>query len=172
MDLDLWNSKITGTQVAYNIVCKRKLWLFAHHIQTEKFSDYVALGKLISEYSFRRETHKEVLIGDAFKIDFIKIGDEIIVHEVKKSKKLEEAHIWQIKFYIYSLKKLGLNSKRGVIHYPKLMRKIEVEFEEKDKREIEKALEEIEDIKTLKYPPPIIDKPYCKKCAYHNFCYI
>ncbi|MEM5882418.1 MAG: Dna2/Cas4 domain-containing protein, partial [Candidatus Aenigmatarchaeota archaeon] len=31
--LDLIEEKITGTQVAYYIVCKRKLWFFSHYIQ-------------------------------------------------------------------------------------------------------------------------------------------
>ncbi|MCM8807893.1 MAG: CRISPR-associated protein Cas4, partial [Candidatus Omnitrophica bacterium] len=47
--LELFESKITGTQVAYYIVCKRKLWLFSHQIEMEEFSDYVLIGKIISE---------------------------------------------------------------------------------------------------------------------------
>ncbi|MEO0269860.1 MAG: CRISPR-associated protein Cas4 [candidate division WOR-3 bacterium] len=170
--LDLIEEKITGTQVAYYIVCKRKLWLFSHQIEMEEFSDYVLIGKIISEESFKREKFKEVSFGDTLKIDFLKVKDEIIVHEVKKSRRLEEAHIWQVKFYIYSLKKMRVNSKRGIIHYPKLMRKIDVELNEDDEREIETAISEIKKIKNLKNPPEVINKPYCKRCAYYNFCFI
>lgn len=170
--LDLIEEKITGTQVAYYIVCKRKLWLFSHQIEMEEFSDYVLIGKIISEESFKREKFKEVSFGDTLKIDFLKVKDEIIVHEVKKSRRLEEAHIWQVKFYIYSLKKMGINSKRGIIHYPKLMKKIDVELNKDDEREIETAILEIKKIKNLKNPPEVINKPYCKRCAYYNFCFI
>lgn len=170
--LDLIEEKITGTQVAYYIVCKRKLWLFSHQIEMEEFSDYVLIGKIISEESFKREKFKEVSFGDTLKIDFLKVKDEIIVHEVKKSRRLEEAHIWQVKFYIYSLKKMGINSKRGIIHYPKLMKKIDVELNKDDEREIETAISEIKKIKNLKNPPEVINKPYCKRCAYYNFCFI
>ncbi|MEO0290623.1 MAG: CRISPR-associated protein Cas4 [candidate division WOR-3 bacterium] len=169
---DLIEEKITGTQVAYYIVCKRKLWLFSHQIEMEEFSDYVLIGKIISEESFKREKFKEVSFGDTLKIDFLKVKDEIIVHEVKKSRRLEEAHIWQVKFYIYSLKKMGINSKRGIIHYPKLMKKIDVELNKDDEREIERAILEIKKIKNLKNPPEVINKPYCKRCAYYNFCFI
>ncbi len=168
--LDLIDSKITGTQVAYYIVCKRKLWLFSNKIEMEKFSDYVEIGKLISVGSFKREKHKELLIGDTLKIDFLKIGDEIIVHEVKKSKKLEEAHIWQVKFYIYSLKKLGINCKSGVIHYPKLFRKIDVQLNKEDEKIIENIKREKKKLLSGNLPP-VINAPYCKKCAYYTFCY-
>lgn len=170
--LDLIESKITGTQVAYYIACERKLWLFTHHIEMEKFSDFVLIGKLIAEETFKREKLKEVAIGETIKIDFLRIDDEVIVHEVKKSRKLEEAHIWQVKFYIYSLRKLGLKSDKGVIHYPKLMKKLEVEFSREDEKEIEEILEKIKEIKNFDIPPPVISKPYCKKCAYYEFCYI
>ncbi len=171
-DKDLIDSKITGTQVAYYIVCKRKLWLFTHHIEMEKFSDYVALGKLLSETSFKREKPKEIAIGDTLKIDFLKIGNEVIVHEVKKSKKLEEAHIWQVKFYIYKLQEKGIKCNNGVIHYPKLMRKIEVDFKKEDREKIQLAEKEIHAIKMQKNPPEFINKPYCRKCAYFDFCVV
>ncbi|MCS7250747.1 MAG: CRISPR-associated protein Cas4 [candidate division WOR-3 bacterium] len=170
--IDLIENKITGTNIAYFIICKRKMWLFTHQIEMEKYSDYVEIGKLISEESFKKERYKEVLIGETLKLDFLKMGNEIIVHEIKKSRKMEEAHIWQVKFYIYSLRRLGINSHYGVIHYPKLMKKIDVELTEEDEKEIERALKEIEIIKRLDKPPEIINKPYCKKCAYYFFCFI
>ncbi|MCM8803192.1 MAG: CRISPR-associated protein Cas4 [Candidatus Omnitrophica bacterium] len=170
--IDLFESKITGTQVAYYIVCKRKLWLFSHHIEMESFSDSVLIGKLISEESFKREKFKEISIGDTLKIDFLKVDNEIIVHEVKKSKKLEESHIWQVKYYIYRLKNLGLNCFRGVIHYPKIFKKLNVEYEETDTIKIEQALLKIKEIINQEKPPEVINKPYCRKCAYFELCYI
>lgn len=169
--LDLIEEKITGTQVAYYIVCKRKLWLFSHQIEMEGFSDYVLIGKIISEESFKREKYKEIDIG-SLKIDYIKVKDKVIVNEVKKSRKLEESHIWQVKYYIYRLRKLGLNCSLGIIHYLKLFKKIYVEFEEKDSKKIEEALVKIKEIINLEKPPEIINKSYCKKCAYFELCYI
>jgi len=161
---------IKGIEVSYYIVCKRKLWLFSHGIDFERFSDDVEIGKIISESFFKKEKLKEVEIGSA-KIDFIKVKDEIIVNEVKKSKKLEEAYIWQTKFYIYALQKLGINAKRGIIHYPKLLKKIEVELFEEDKIKMKEAISKIEEIKYLEKPPGVQEKPYCKKCAYYEFCF-
>jgi len=160
---------LTGTQIAYYIVCKRKLWLFSHQIGFEKYSDYVELGKLIDQESFKKETHKGVDFGDV-KIDFIKVKDAVIVHEVKKSRKLEPAHIWQVKYYIYRLRKLGVNTSSGIIHYPKLFKKIEVTFSDEDEKLIENFEKEVREI-LASSPPPPINKPYCKKCSYYEFCY-
>lgn len=168
--IDVLDAKITGTQIAYYIICKRKLWLFAHHLEMERFSDYVALGKLISEESFRREKIKE--IGDTIKIDFLKIKNEIIVHEVKKSRKLEPAHIWQVKFYIYQLQKRGVKCDKGIIHYPKLMRKIDVDFKDEDRLKIASAIQGIKGIIGLTTPPPVKKRGYCRKCAYFDYCFV
>ncbi|MFN4226522.1 MAG: CRISPR-associated protein Cas4 [Candidatus Ratteibacteria bacterium] len=168
---DLVEEAITGTQVAYYIVCKRKLWFFSHNIEMEEFSDYVLIGKIISEESFKREKYKEIEVGN-LKIDYIKVGNEIIVNEVKKSKKLEESHIWQVKYYIYRLKNLGLNCSRGIIHYPKIFKKLDVEYSEEDKKKIEEALVKINEIINQEKPPEVINKPYCRKCSYFELCYI
>ncbi len=164
-------SKITGTKIAYLIVCARKFWLFSNHIAMEKFSDLVDIGRLVSETSFERETDKEVLLCDTLKIDFLRIGDEVIVHEVKKSRKLEEAHIWQVKFYIYSLRKLGINCSSGVIHYPKLLRKFEVKFSNWDTERVEALIRKGREILQGEIPK-VINAPYCRKCAYYSFCYV
>ncbi len=167
----LIQSKFSGTKIAYYIVCKRKLWLFAHNINFETYSDLVQIGRLISETYFKREKYKEIMLGDTVKVDFIKLDDEIVVHEVKKSKKLEEAHIWQVKFYIYTLKKKGVKCNSGVIHYPKLLKKVNVKFTKDDEVSIEKILEDAERILAGEVPPPI-KVSFCTKCAYYQFCYV
>ncbi|WP_369461588.1 Dna2/Cas4 domain-containing protein [Thermoclostridium stercorarium] len=43
--------------------------------------------------------------------------------KVKKSKSIEEAAIWQVKYYLYYLKRLGIEEVTGIIDYP-LLRKI------------------------------------------------
>lgn len=169
--IDFLESKITGTQVAYFNICKRKLWLFSNFIEMEKESDLVGIGKIISQESFKREKFKEILLED-IKIDFLKVGDEIIINEVKKSKKLEDAHIWQVKYYIYKLKKMGLNCNKGVIRYPKLMRKVDVMLEEEDLKKIENSIFEIQKVIAQKAPPETVKKTYCKRCAYYEFCFI
>jgi CRISPR-associated exonuclease Cas4 len=91
----------TGTQVNYSLICLTKLWLFSHNVTMESSSDLVAMGQFIHETSYSRE-RKDVVIG-RIGIDFVKKGDRITVHEVKKSKRFEKAHRYQVYYYIYYL---------------------------------------------------------------------
>ena len=111
---------LTATHINYFMICKRKLWLFANGINMEHTSDIVAEGKLIHEttYPQRPERYSELEI-DGSVIDFYDAHNKII-HEIKKSDKMEEAHEWQVKYYIWLLKKNGVDGATGILEYPKL----------------------------------------------------
>lgn len=159
--------QITGTEFNYYNICHRKLWLFAHNIQMEHESDNVFLGKLVDEHSYPRE-RKEILIDGLIKIDFM---DDHAVHEVKKSNRMEEAHIGQILYYIYCLRQKGVDIRQGVINYPKQRRTTEVELTPEKEREIDEAITKIKEIKTLENPPDVLNSRICRKCSYEDFCY-
>ncbi|MDK2836557.1 MAG: CRISPR-associated exonuclease Cas4 [Thermosediminibacterales bacterium] len=165
--------KITGTLVSYYFICRRKLWLHAKGLNLENVSGNadVIKGRILHETRFKRESSRD-LDFDNVKIDFFKYGDEVYVHEVKKSKKFEEAHIWQLKYYIYVLQNRGVNCFAGVIHYPTTMRKIDVKLTNEDKDLLGKALVDINNILQEMCPPAKLNKKFCKKCAYYDFCYV
>jgi len=163
---------LIGTYITYYWHCPRHLWLFAHNINMEHTSEDVCIGKLISENTYIRGKH-EIHIENReheISIDFFDRKRKIL-HEVKKSKKMEELHIWQAKYYLYVLELAGVEAKYAEIDYPKLKRIIKVELNENDRLEIKKAVNDIENIINLSQPPPVINKPYCKKCSYYEFCY-
>jgi CRISPR-associated exonuclease Cas4 len=170
--LDISQSHITGTMVAYYYICHRKLWLFSKGLNLENVSGNVDVikGKILHENRFTRETNKEVGF-DTVKIDFFRFGDQVYVHEVKKSKKFEEAHTWQLKYYIYLLQQKGINCSAGVIHYPGSMRKIDVELKNEDHPQLARALEGIAEITSNSNLPPKKQKKICSRCAYFDFCY-
>jgi len=160
---------MTGTQIAYYFLCKRKLWLFTHHIDQEQTSDTVALGKFISESTYKRERH-EIQI-DNIVLDFYDPKSKII-HEVKKSDKMENTHIWQVKYYISVLEQKGINGVTGEIDYPRLRQKVKVKLTDNDKEKLKIIKKDIEEILNKKKPPDTINKPFCKKCSYYDLCYI
>ena len=127
---------ITGTHINYYRVCKRKLWLFANGIQMEHTSDLVAEGKLIHDFSYpqRAEKYTELEL-DGVKIDFYDAANKV-VHEVKKSNKVEEAHLWQVKYYLYVLQQHGIEGATGILEYPKLRRRQTVTLSEDDVRHL------------------------------------
>ena len=162
------NPTITATQINYYFVCHRELWLFSHQINMEQNSELVALGKLLHEKSYKRED-KEIQIGP-IKIDFI--GKDGIIHEIKKTPSIEEAHIWQTKYYIWYLKNLGIENIKGEIDYPKLKKRTEIELSQRDEKRLEEILENIEAIISSEEIPLTINKSRCKRCSYYEMCYV
>lgn len=159
---------ITGVKVNYYFICKTKLWLFSHNIQMERESEDVSMGKLVHESSYHR-TKKDVIIDNAISIDFMKKGDVLEVHDIKKSKKMEEAHKWQLLYYLHFLHKRGVEAV-GVLNYPLLNKKEVIEPSENDFEEIEKILEDIPHIVYGEVPPPV-KRRICNKCSYFEFCF-
>ncbi len=160
--------RYTGTQVNYYFICLRKLWLFSKNIQFESENEDVQLGKLIDETSYMRQK-KQIEIGN-IKIDFI--DNKTVIHEVKKSNKIEEAHIWQLKYYILNLRKMGLTDIKGEIDYPKLKKIKKVLWEDKDEEFFEKLFFKIDKIIESPKPPLAVKKNICSKCAYYEFCFV
>ena len=162
---------VTGTNIAYLHTCHRKLWLFANGIQMEHSSDLVAEGKLIGEstYPERAEKYTELQIG-SIKIDFYDARNRVI-HEIKKSNKMELAHVAQIKYYLYVLEQVGINDATGFLKYPKLRKINRIKLEEKDHAIVKQWITKCEQIIGQQFCPPLEKKTICKKCSYFEFCY-
>lgn len=158
---------ITGTQIAYYTICHRKLWLFSKNISMEHSSELVEIGKIIHENSYTRK-RKEINL-EGIKIDLLE-AKRGIIHEVKKSKSLEEAHLRQLQYYIYYFHQLGINIE-GIIDYPKLKKRERVILNGDDISKIESTILNIKEIIGKEKIPDAINKPYCKRCSYYEFCY-
>lgn len=121
---------ITGVMFYYYYVCRRKLWYFYHEISMEHNHENVQIGKLLDESAFNRND-KHINIDNVINIDYI--TKEHVLHEIKKSKKIEEASKMQLKYYLYYLEKRGVNGLIGKIDYPLLKQSVEVFLEEEDR---------------------------------------
>ena len=160
---------MTGTQIAYYFLCERKLWLFTHKIAMEQNSDVVAMGRFISDTTYERKKHE-------IRIDNIVLDNydpkTKTIHEVKKSDKMENTHIWQVKLYISVLKEKGIEGVKGKIDYPKLRQTVDVELTEKDIVQLSEIEKSITTILGKDKPPDVINKSFCKKCSYYDLCYV
>lgn len=126
------------------------------------------LGKLLDESSYSRE-RKHILIDEAVNVDFI--DNWKVIHEIKKSKSIEEASIWQVKYYLYFLNKRGIGVEKGILDFPLLKERRHIILEDGDIEKIEQIVDEIRQMKESK-TPDIINTKICKKCAYYEYCYI
>lgn len=169
MEFNFEELKVQGIKFNYYFICKRKLWLFSKGISMEESNDRVQQGKVIHQYSYgNKEKKKEKLIDGMIKIDIL---ESHTVREVKLSSKMENADRMQLLYYLYYLKQKGIH-KNGSINYVNEKRVDEIKLTKEDEIYIEEVLIDINTILNYNIPPKIIKLPYCKKCAYYEYCYI
>lgn len=161
--------EITGVMMYYYKVCRRKLWYFYHEIEMEHENEDVQIGKALDEETYRKED-KHINIDNVINIDFL--HSENTLHEIKKSRKIEEASVFQVKYYLYYLRKKDVKLYRAKIDYPLLKKTLDVELTPQDAADIEEALVEVKSIVQLQYPPELEKKRICRSCAYHDLCFI
>lgn len=162
---------MTGTHFNYYQVCKRKLWLFANNVNFEQTSDLVYDGKLIHEesYPLRSVKYEEIEI-DGIKVDYYDTKNKVI-HEIKRSNKIEQAHEWQLKYYMYVFEQHGVTDVKGILEYPTQRKTQAVVLSDVDRDRIKEIVADIEMIISSDECPPIQKKGICKSCSYYEFCF-
>ena len=174
---------LTATLFNYHLICSRKSWLHHHGIRMEQESEAVALGKLLDESSYQRsdkhimlhaETPSRVaLVG---KIDRANLREGIL-HETKKGRACEEAHLWQVRFYLWllSLNKVQRADGKaftGQLDYPTLRRTETVELTTEHEQQLVVWTDELQQVLQQPAPPPrITQRAFCRKCAFEELCY-
>ena len=172
---------LTATHINYYHICHRKLWLFSNGISMEQTSNTVADGKLLHETSYpqRAEKYSEIEISSplgggregAGKIDFYDAKNKVI-HELKRSDKMEVAHEWQLKFYILLLEQNGVEGVAGILEYPKLKATSSIALTEADRVYLKLVIHHIVAIVESEICPPLLNSKICKSCSYYDFCYV
>ena len=163
--------QINATLINLYNVCKREMWLHANAIRFEHTSDLVLDGKLIHEDSYpqRSGKYEEVEI-DGIKVDFYDAKNKVI-HEIKKSDKVDIAHEWQVKYYIYVFERNGIEGVSGVLEYPTLRKTQQISLSDADRESIMKMESDIVQIINGDDCPPLLKKGLCKNCSYFEFCF-
>ena len=155
---------------AYNI-CPRQAWLMSRQIIADQNDLFLEIGRLIDEASFKKEKKKIYLTEFAAEIDFIsKKSGNLFVAEIKKSSRTMESGIGQLKYYLYLLSKKGIECK-GMIKIPKEKISKIIELQKSDVELIEDTVKQIVHF-LAKDSAPVPQKiPFCRKCAYFEFCW-
>lgn len=161
------DEKITGLMVYYYFVCRKKLWLFGNGFEMEEESELVHMGKIIDETSYQSE-RKHIMINEEINIDFIENAG--VIHEIKKSRKVEQASIWQVKYYLYYLKNRGVVNVLAKLDYPLIKKTEEILLSESDEAQIIEILRDIARIISSPTVPEGQQGRICKKCAYFDLC--
>ena len=175
--------RVGGMLVGYYLLCERKAWLSMRGLWMEQESSRVALGRLAGESSYERKEKELMLTAEApdgtalvGKIDWADLEGGVL-HETKLSRKAEEAHRWQLRFYLWLLKLNGTTRSggepfRGELNYPKLRRTEAVALEPEHEARLEEIVAGLRRVAGRETPPARIDQRFfCKKCAFEELCY-
>lgn len=141
----------------------------SHEINPAQDNPLMELGRILHEFSYKRNK-KEISLG-GMKIDLVRKEDgNIVICEVKKSSRFELPARMQLCYYLYQLKKMGIEA-RGELLIPKEKKRITVELNEEMEKKIEKTVEEIDKIMKMDKPPLPQRIRFCGRCAYGEFCW-
>ncbi len=163
------STEVTGTLVWYYAICPREAWLMAHEIEPERDFDLLAEGRLNQEAHYKRATKELALPG--MRLDQVRReGDRLIVSEVKKSSRFLPATRLQLGYYLWRLAEEGMEAS-GEILVPEERKREVLELTPELRAEVEALVAKIEALVREPAPPPAKKIPFCKKCAYAEFCW-
>ena len=162
---------INGTIINYYFHCKRQCYLHGNRLNMEDNSEQVKIGKAIHGERAENKNNTEIAI-DNIRLD--KLTKEYLT-EVKKSDADAEAAKWQLLYYLKVLKTKGV-IRKGKLEFAEKNRKdkkiIIIELTDEVEKELDKYIDEIEQLLNQDRIPECINKSTCKKCAYYEYCYI
>lgn len=162
---------INGTIINYYFHCKRQCYLHGNRLNMEDNSEQVKIGKAIHEERAENKNNTEIAI-DNIRLD--KLTKEYLT-EVKKSDADAEAAKWQLLYYLKVLKTKGV-IRKGKLEFAEKNKKdkkiIIIELTDEVEKELDKYIDEIEQLLNQDRIHECINKSTCKKCAYYEYCYI
>jgi CRISPR-associated exonuclease Cas4 len=174
--------RIGGMLVGYHVVCPRKAWLSMHGLWMEQENEDVQIGRLIDETTYSRA--RKAIELDAVsrngtrlvgKIDVVNLREGVL-HEVKKSKAVEDAHIWQLRFYLWLLELSDVRRSDGApftgrLDYPRLRRSDVVHLSAEHVQQLEHIVDELSSSFASDPPARHPRRSFCRKCAFEELCY-
>jgi len=160
---------VVGSLVNAYIICHRKAWLMYRQISPDEDNTLLHIGRLIQRDTYGRE-QKELRL-EHLVLDLIRRNDEdLIVAEVKKSSRGLEAARMQLAFYLYELRRMGIEAK-GELLFPTERRRERMVLDESLARRVEHLKEDILTLVLQESAPRPERKSFCKNCAYAEFCW-
>lgn len=175
--------RIGGMLVGYWLVCPRKAWLSMRGLWMEQESEAVALGRLLDRTSYARRRRPALIEAEApdgtplvAKIDGADLRRGVL-HETKKGRAEEEAHRWQLRFYLWVLKRAGVTAPgggplTGRLDYPALRRTEPVALDAEHEARLEAIVDGLAALARRDDPPERYPRrAFCRRCAFEELCH-
>ena len=150
-------------------LCPTRTWLHYHRIDCTHLNRHMQAGLLL---------HATAYGGEGARGDFaFGLSPDVLdvrhreISEVKKSHSHEHATIAQLRFYLAVMEHATGQRWTGVLRYPSARRTKRMTLDASAKTKLIEDFACIERVITQPQPPPKVDKPICKHCAYRLLCW-
>ena len=141
----------------------------AHEIEPERDFELLAEGRLNQEAHYKRAMKELALPG--MRLDQVRReGGKLIVSEVKKSSRFLPATRMQLGYYLWRLAEEGMEASGEILVPAERTREV-MDLTPELRKEVERMVANIEILVREPAPPPAERIPFCKKCAYAEFCW-
>lgn len=155
--------------INYYSICHRSLWYIIHGLEAAQDHPFLEIGRFITQEAYARS--KKEVVFENLKIDLVKKeNNDVVVAEIKKSSKAKKSAQLQLAYYLYRLKEIGITA-RGELLYPEEKKREKVVLSKELENLLHITILEIEKISNLEKPPELRKIPYCRNCAYRDFCW-
>lgn len=160
---------ITGTLIWYYFICQREVWLMSRQIVADQSDENMDWGRFLHEHSYSRD--KKEIAWESIKIDALSnVKGQLVVAEVKKTSSYLTSAKMQVIFYLYNLKKAGVDAV-GELRFPEEKRREAVVLDDAAEKKLMEAVQNIRRIIARESPPLPEKIKFCGKCAYREFCW-
>lgn len=140
-----------------------------HQITPDEHDTNIEIGRFIHENTYQRNK-KEIQFGHVKFDVFMHEGNKMIIGETKKSSRYHDASKYQLLYYLSVLEDAGIEA-QGLLLYPEEKKRVEVILDEQSRKELEKAIADIQQIITQEYAPQVKKSNFCRNCGYREYCY-
>lgn len=154
---------MTGTDINYYFLCKRKCYLSHFRIGLEEGYGRVEKGKALHD-SF--SDFSEIAI-DSIRLD--ELTDDYVI-EKKSTHANRKGAVEQLLFYLSELEKKGIYRKGCLVFLDDDSQEF-VQLTQENRIVLNRLKLEIEQLFSQKEIPDVIQWDGCKHCAYYDFCF-
>jgi CRISPR-associated exonuclease Cas4 len=160
---------INGLLFQHIHLCPTRTWLHYHRIDCSHLNRHMQAGLLLHATAYGgRGAHSDP--GFGLSPDVLDVRQREI-SEVKKSNSHEHASIAQLRFYLAVMEQASGQRWTGVLRYPDSRRTKRITLDAPAQIELLEDFTRIQQVITQPQPPPKVDKPICKHCAYRMLCW-
>lgn len=146
----------------------------SHAILPDEDDPNLVYGRFLHQWHRKtapsKKVEREVLIAGNRLDLVVHDSDHVRVVEVKKSDRFRESALLQLAHYLLTLEEHGVRAE-GELHFPEQRKKERIRLDDGLRKRVRQVRHELEALMEQPTPPPAQRIPWCRRCAYAEYCW-